>query len=120
MTQTPLPSLTTAIANPGELVDALAALVSTYALPSLYLILSTTLPEASGSEAERAQRIMTFAGETGATLTETVDELSARLEIGRWPAVANLTLSTKIKAPEVARRYVDVAPERHAEGGHDQ
>jgi hypothetical protein len=137
MTQTS----TNHITDPTELVDALAAMVATYALPSLYAIVSCRLPETAGTELERAQRVMTFAGETGATLTETNDTLSATLELGRWPAVAHVTLSTGIAAPEVARRYAVpdplcahgfipdgqacgghgcTAPALHAEGGHDQ
>lgn len=134
--------------DPASAVAALLELVTRYAFPNLYVLSTMTITSNMGTEPERAQRVLDFAGETGATVRETGDQLSATLAIGDGLHVfAQLTVATPIEAPEVATRYAPrptVAdaleqafgpmqpepdpcaggrcsdPVAHAEGGHDR
>lgn len=97
--------------NPSTAVAALLDMIKTYALSHLCLIVTSSIPESVGTEKERAQLVLDFAGQTGATLSETPDKLQADLTLGEWPASAILQVYTPIAHPEVASRYIPTVRE---------
>lgn len=97
--------------DPSTAVAALLDMIKTYALSHLCVIATAAIPESVGTEKERAQLVLDFAGQTGATLTETHEQLRADLTLGEWPGSALLQVYTKIAHPEVATRYIPTVRE---------